>query len=31
MRYTCEDVVVGGLWLLSFITLAVLAGLRLAS
>jgi len=26
-----EDTVVGGLWLLSFLLLAVLAGLRLAS
>jgi len=30
MRYTREDVLVGGLWFLSFVLLAVLAGLRLA-
>jgi len=31
MRYSREDVIVGGLWFLSFVLLAVLAGLRLAS
>jgi len=31
MKYTREDVIVGGLWLLSFLMLAILAGLRLAS
>jgi len=31
MRYTREDVLVGGLWLLSFLMLAIMAGLRLAS
>jgi len=31
MRYTREDVLVGGLWLLSFLMLTILAGLRLAS
>jgi len=31
LRYTREDVIVGGLWLLSFLMLAILAGLRLAS
>jgi len=29
LRYTREDVIVGGLWLLSFLMLAILAGLRL--
>jgi len=31
LRYTREDVIAGGLWLLSFLVLAILAGLRLAS
>jgi len=31
MRYTRADVIVGGLWLLSFLMLAIVAGLRLAS
>jgi len=30
LRYSRGDVIVGGLWLLSFITLAIMAGLRLA-
>ena len=30
MKYTREDVIVGGSWLLSFFMLAILAGLRLA-
>jgi len=30
-NYTRTDVLIGGLWLLSFVLLAVLAGLRLAS
>jgi len=30
MKYTREDIIVGGLWLLSFLMLAIMAGLRLA-
>jgi len=30
LKYTREDVIVGGLWLLSFLMLAMVAGLRLA-
>jgi len=29
MRYSREDVIVGGLWFLSFLMLAIVAGLRL--
>jgi len=31
MQYTREDVVIGGLWFLGFIMLAVLASLRFIS
>jgi len=30
-QYTRADVLIGGLWLLSFLVLAILAGLRLVS
>jgi len=31
LRYTREDVVVGGLWFACFLMLAIVAGLRLVS